>query len=127
MACLQIGKRLTSTINLDEILRLIMNKISELVPAENWSLLLLDELGEYLKFYIAVGIDFNAVKNIKIPIGQGIAGYVAQTTKPAFVDDVQQDQYFDDGVDRVTGFVTRSIICLPLVVQKRASGRNRDY
>ena len=46
IACLQIGKSLTSTIDLDAILNLIMNKISELVPAENWSLLLFDEEGK---------------------------------------------------------------------------------
>lgn len=122
MACLQIGKSLTSTIDLEMILNLIMNKISELVPAENWSLLLLDDAGEELGFYIAVGIDFDKVRNIKIPIGRGIAGYVAETGQPAFVSNVRRDPHFNDKVDRITGFVTRTIICLPLVVQKSVLG-----
>jgi diguanylate cyclase (GGDEF)-like protein len=122
IACLQIGKSLTSTIDLDAILNLIMNKISELVPAENWSLLLFDEEGKELGFYIAVGIDFDKVRNIKIPVGRGIAGYVAETGQPAFVSDVSHDPHFNDKVDRITGFVTRTIICLPLVVHKNVLG-----
>jgi diguanylate cyclase (GGDEF)-like protein len=122
MACLQIGKRLTSTIDLDEILRLIMNKISDLVPAQNWSLLLLDQSGRNLEFYIAVGIDFETVKHITIPVGKGVAGFVAESGKPAFVEDVSRDGHFSNQVDRMTGFVTRNIICLPLIVQQRVLG-----
>jgi len=121
-ACLQIGKLLTSTVDQDEILNLIMNKISAMIPAENWSLLLLDETGQRLNFYIAVGIDFEKVKQLKIPVGRGIAGYVARTGEAAFVDDVSRDEHFIDEVDRMTGFVTQNIICLPLSVRKRVLG-----
>ncbi len=122
IACLQIGKLLTSTVDLNEILHLIMNKIRAMIPAENWSLLLLDETGQRLNFYIAVGIDLEKVKQLKIPIGRGVAGYVAQTGKAAFVDDVSCDRHFSDEVDKATGFITQNIICLPLSVHKRVLG-----
>jgi len=53
LACLQIGKILTSTLNLNEILELIMSKVSELIEAQNWSLFLIDERTQELTFVLA--------------------------------------------------------------------------
>ncbi len=74
LPCLQIGKLLTSTLNLNEILQLIMEKITQLVQADNWSLLLKEEESEHLRFQVAVGIDFKKVEQVRIPLGEGIAG-----------------------------------------------------
>jgi diguanylate cyclase (GGDEF)-like protein len=122
LPCLQIGKLLTSTLDLNEILSLIMNKISLIAKADNWSLLLLDEKQQELHFEVAVGIDKKLVEDIHIPLGKGIAGEVAKTGKPIYIDDAEDDPRIFREVDNRTGFVTRSIICFPLQTHGRILG-----
>ncbi len=122
MQYLQIGKLLTSTLNLSEILELIMTKISQLVEAENWSLFLKDEETEELYFEVVVGIDKEQVKDIRIPLGTGIAGVVAQTGKPIYTADAENDPRVFKKVDDKTGFTTKSIICMPLKIHGRILG-----
>ena len=114
LPCLQIGKLLTSTLDLNEILSLIMNKISLIAEADNWSLLLLDEKQQELRFEVVVGIDKKLVQDIRIPLGKGIAGEVAKSGKPIYIDDAEDDPRIFREVDHRTGFITRSIICIPL-------------
>jgi putative nucleotidyltransferase with HDIG domain len=55
-------------------------------------------------------------------MGQGVAGYVAQTLKPLIVKDAQHDSRFNKDIDTETGFVTRSILCIPLVTKGECLG-----
>ena len=52
--------------------------------------------------------------DLRIPLGSGIAGHVAQTGQPVRVDDAYSDSRFNPEVDRQTGFRTRTILCLPI-------------
>ncbi len=114
MACLDVGKLLTSTLVLEEILELIVLKMSELIEAEHWSLLLKDpETGE-LTFKIIAGIEQERLAGIRIGKGEGIAGHVAETGESLFIDDVSNDPRFCQKVDEQSGFTTRSILCVPL-------------
>jgi diguanylate cyclase (GGDEF)-like protein len=122
MPCLQIGKLLTSTRNLHEILSLIMAKISQLVDAENWSLLLADDETGELYFEVVVGLDKAVVNDIRIPAGVGIAGIVAQKGEPLFIEDAEKDGRVYREVDRRSGFTTKSIICLPLKTHGKTLG-----
>jgi diguanylate cyclase (GGDEF)-like protein len=121
-ACLEIGKSLTSTLDIQKILELIMSKVSLLIPANNWSLLLLDEKTGDLRFEIAVGLEKEQVHNIRIKPGEGIAGSVFQTGIPIFIHDAQNDIRFSRKVDEETGFVTQSIICVPVQIRGRILG-----
>jgi len=121
-ACLEIGKRLTSTLEIQEILSLIMTKVSQLVPAHNWSLLMVDEATGNLRFEIVVGIDKDEVKDIRIRSGEGIAGHVLKTGEPVFIFDAQHDARFNPKVDEETGFITRSIYCTPVRSKDRVLG-----
>lgn len=122
LPCLQIGKLLTSTLNLNEILQLIMEKITQLVQADNWSLLLKEEDSDHLRFQVTVGIDHKLVKDLRIPPGEGIAGRVAQAGIPMFVTDAETDSRIFREVDNITGFKTTSIICLPLKIHGNTLG-----
>lgn len=114
LPCLQIGKLLTSTLDLEEVLSLIMKRISQITAADNWSLLLLDEEKKELHFEVVVGIDKKLVANVRIPLGKGIAGEVAQSGKPIFIDHAEDNPRIFREVDQRTGFTTRSIIAIPL-------------
>ena len=122
LACVEVGKALTSTYNIKEILALIMEKISELIHAQNWSLLLKDGATGDLTFEIAVGIDKQQVSGVRIAPGEGIAGRVAQTGEMEIVGDVRSTPTFNQKVDRQTGFSTESIVCIPLKTHGKVLG-----
>ena len=122
MACVEVGKLLTSTLNLREILELIMLKVSQLVQAQNWSLLLKDEKSNELIFEVVVGINKELIKEIRLKPGEGIAGHVAETGKPIYLSNAQNDPRFNPKVDNRTGFTTQSIICIPLQTHGKTLG-----
>lgn len=120
--CLQIGKLLTSTLNLGEILNLIMSRMSQLVEAENWSLLLLDEKTNELTFEVVVGLKKESVKDFRIPVGTGIAGKVAESGEIIIIEDAKNDPRVFRQVDSKTGFTTKSLLCIPLKTHGKILG-----
>jgi diguanylate cyclase (GGDEF)-like protein len=122
MTCVEIGKALTSTFNMDQILIIILKRLSELIKAKNWTLFLLDSNSQELYFEVVVGLDKGALVDVRIPLGEGIAGTVALTGEPILVPEVRKDSRFSNRVDDLTGFVTRSLICLPLKMQGAVIG-----
>lgn len=121
-ACVEIGKILTSTHDLPKILALIMEKISDLIAAQNWSLLLRDDASGELTFDIVVGVNRDLLKGLRIGPGQGIAGRASTTGETIFIEDVSQTPEFFHGVDQHTGFHTQSILCLPLKTHGHVMG-----
>jgi diguanylate cyclase (GGDEF)-like protein len=122
MACLEIGKRLTSSLNLKEILEHIMKKISLMIRAGNWSLLVKDPDTGELTFEIVKGVDSDSLTGMKLPPGGSIASHVAETGKPLFLSDVKKDPRFNSKVDEQTGFSTQSLICIPLKIYGQTLG-----
>lgn len=114
MTCVEIGKALTSTLNIDRILVIILKRFNKLIKAKNWTLFLLDPQTRKLHFEAVVGLDKKSLGNVQIGLGEGIAGTVALTGEPMLVPDVHKDPRFSNRIDNLTGFVTRSLICLPL-------------
>lgn len=111
-ACLQeISTSVGQTIQLDELLHLIMDRITRLMEAERSTLFLLDEeTGELWSKVAQGGVD----KEIRLKVGQGIAGWVASTGKSINVRDAYEDPRFNPSVDSQTGFTTRNMLCQPV-------------
>ena len=82
LSCMELGKALTSELDSEQLFGRILQKISELLPAENWSLLLVDEDTGELRFELSVDLAPEVVKNVRLSKGEGIAGKVAQEQKP---------------------------------------------
>lgn len=120
-AALEVTKAYRSIIHLDVLLRTIVETAAETLGAEAGSILLYDEEGK-LRFHTASGQAASAVKPMYVKPGQGIAGWTAETGKPALVNDVGSDPRFERGFDRATGFITRSILCVPLTFEGRVIG-----
>jgi len=110
----ELGKALTSSLQLDQVLRTIMEKIDEFLRPDNWSLLLLDEAKQELYFELAVGKASQALKDVRIKLGQGIAGWVAQHGEVVIVPDTSKDTRFFGKVDEKTKMETRSIVAVPV-------------
>jgi len=122
LACLEIGKLLTSTMNHKTIFEHIMKRGSEIIKAQHWSLMVKDEITGELKFEIVVGADKTLFDPIILCPDEGIAPHVARTGIPMFVPDVTKEPLFNSKVDERTGFTTRSIICIPLEIHGKISG-----
>jgi diguanylate cyclase (GGDEF)-like protein len=110
----ELGKALTSSLQLDQVLRTIMEKIDEFLRPDNWSLLLLDEAKQELYFELAVGKASQALKDVRIKVGQGIGGWVAQNGEVVIVPDTSKDTRFFGKVDEKTKMETRSIVAVPV-------------
>ncbi len=110
----ELGKAITSTLDLKEILNIVMEKISDLLQPKNWSLFLIDEEKNELYFEIVVGEGADKIRNLRFKIGEGIAGWVAKHGESLLVPDVNKDPRFCKKADESSKFTTQSIIAVPL-------------
>jgi diguanylate cyclase (GGDEF)-like protein len=117
-----VAKALTSSLDLDSILQTIMEKMAEYFRPDTWSLLMVDEEHNELYFAIAVGDAAEALKDVRLKVGEGIAGWVAKNGEQLIVPDVYTDPRFAKRIDEVTQWETRSIICIPLNSKHRVLG-----
>jgi len=118
----ELGKALTSSLQLDQVLRTIMEKINEVLRPDTWSLLLMDQEREELFFQIATGKGAEALKDVRIKVGQGLAGWVAQAGEVVVVPDTSKDSRFFGSVDAKTKMETRSIVAVPVRFRDQCLG-----
>ena len=118
----EIGKVLTSTLDIHEVLGLIMEQVSAVLKPANWSLLLLDEAKDELVFELAVGPSAAALKGLRVRIDEGIAGWVAREGRTLLVPDVSADKRFSARFDEATRFTTQSILAVPMRSRDRTLG-----
>jgi diguanylate cyclase (GGDEF)-like protein len=110
----EVGKALTSTLELSRVLEIIMEQINTLFHPDTWSLLLVDQEKQELYFEIAVGEASEKLKNVRLKIGEGVAGWVAQHQQPVLVSDAARDLRFAPRVDAITRVETRTIVAVPI-------------
>ncbi|PYV09712.1 MAG: sensor domain-containing diguanylate cyclase [Acidobacteria bacterium] len=118
----EVGKALASTLDLQKILQTIMEKISDLLQPDNWSLLMLDEATQELYFEIAIGSGADKLKDVRLKLGEGIAGWVAQQGEPVLIEDVRNDPRFTPKIDELTQTDTQSVVCVPVKGREKILG-----
>ncbi len=120
----EIGKTLTSSQTVKEVVQQIFYKVAELFNPENWSLLLVDHERQELYFEIVVSEtdQIEKIKGTRLKIGEGIAGWVAKTGRPLLVPSVDNEPRFSSKIDEDAGFSTESIICIPLKIRDKVLG-----
>jgi sigma-B regulation protein RsbU (phosphoserine phosphatase) len=111
-ALLEISLAMGREVHLVNVLRVIMQKTTELLEAERSSLFLYDGKKDELWSMVAQGLE---IEEIRFPSGTGIAGDVAATLKTANIPDAWEDPRFNPDFDKKTGFRTRSVLCMPLI------------
>jgi PAS domain S-box-containing protein len=115
----EIGRAVTSSLDLNEVLVLLLDRARQGLDAEACSVALLDEDGD-LVFHHAEGNAAKAVIGLRLEPGQGIAGQVAQSGQSTLVPDAHADPHFYGEV--APGFTTRDMVCVPLVVRDKIIG-----
>ena len=118
----ELGRVVISTLDLDEVLRLAMHSINEIIKAEAGSLLLLDETTSELVFRISLHGDSQQRAPLTLQVGQGIAGWVVKEGEPLLVRDVSTDPRHYRQASKMFGLECRSILCVPLVIKDHVIG-----
>jgi signal transduction histidine kinase/uncharacterized membrane protein len=113
----EVSSTITSTLDLQTVLNLIMDKAVQILDAEAASLWITDEERNELVFTVNLGPAAGSLQGMRLPLGRGIAGEVAVSGRPVIVNDVANDPRWFKGVDQSTGFVTRAMIVVPLIAK----------
>ena len=116
-AVLEIATLLSSVRDVDALLRTVMDRLSSLLQAEAATLFMLDANKQELWSRVLRG---GGLDEIRLPLGTGIAGHVMATGQSLLLGDAYTDSHFHPNIDRMSGFVTKSMIAVPL---KHVSGR----
>jgi len=111
-AILEVSRAMMAEPELDNLLDLIIRRATYVMEAERTSLFLVDEDTNELFSRIAQDSE---IREIRFPVGKGIAGHVARSGEIVNIKDAYQDERFNPEFDKKTGYRTRTILCVPLV------------
>ncbi len=106
----------------DALLNSIVEAAAKIFGAAAASIMLVNEAEAVLEFKVAYGASNHDLVGTRLPINQGIVGYVAMSGQPIAISDVQQDARFNRDFAKSTGYVPRSILATPLMIGERVLG-----
>ena len=121
-ALVEISRMVTSSLNLDEVLRATIKGIREILRVETGSLVLVDAEADRLVFRTTFSPEQGWMSGRTIQPGEGIVGYVVRTGEPQLVNDVARDPHFSPEADEEPGVVAHAILCAPLKIHERVLG-----
>ncbi|GGI46759.1 hypothetical protein GCM10008018_18680 [Paenibacillus marchantiophytorum] len=122
MQLFDVSLEVNSTIHKQDLLVKIMETSSRIMNAEASSVILVDEEKGELFFDLALGTKGDEVREIRLKIGEGIAGWVAQTGQSVKIDDAAQDERWSSKVAKRVDYPTRSMLCVPLISKGKIIG-----
>jgi sigma-B regulation protein RsbU (phosphoserine phosphatase) len=134
----EISAIISSILDFNELMTLVMEKAKSVMDAEACSILLYNRDIDKLEFEVAICKDESTSdilkKKITLDMGQGIAGWVAANQKPLVIKDVKADNRFFQEADKQTGFTTKGLVAMPLIGRRGLIGvaeiinpKNEDY
>ncbi len=109
----EIGREMTSTLDLESALQKAMEHTQNLLKAEAVVLFLLNEGGEKLILKASGGARLR-IRDVAIRLEEGIAGWVTRNNSPLIVNDVRSNPLYHSAIDGQTGLLTSSVLCVPL-------------
>lgn len=117
-----VARALTASLELEEILGAIMDKMAQFFGPERWSLLMVDNVSGELYYAIAVGENAESLKGLRVPLGEGVAGWVAATGNPLIVPDVALDPHWSAFATKHPDLKIQSIACVPVRAGNKTLG-----
>ena len=118
----EINRDFHSTQDLAELMPKVFEDVLKAMNCEGGSLWMWDDDAKMITCENAFGPGSENVKGLKLPKGTGIVGWVINMKKPTIVKDATADKRFAGTTDQKTGFVTKSMICVPLLTQAGVLG-----
>jgi len=119
---ISISNDLASPLDLDILLKRIVEAAAELTESEAASILLYDERLERLYFQVASQFDDPLLRGLEVPVEDSIAGWIVKNRKPLIIQDAAQDERHYQQVGKAIGFSTNSILGVPLIAKDKVSG-----
>jgi two-component system sensor histidine kinase HydH len=119
---LKFSTLINSSLKIETVLDNAMNCAEEFINAEASTIYEKDEEKNDLFIRLARGEKKDSLKAIRVKMGEGIAGHVVETGMPMVINDVTHEKRFSKRLDLLTGFRTRSLICVPLFIKGSAMG-----
>jgi GAF domain-containing protein len=114
--------QLTAPVAHTDVLDLIVGTAAQVLGASAASLYLIDRAANDLVFVVALGESAARARTFRVPVGQGIAGWVAQTGEAALIPDASQDPRFAANIARSIGYIPKSVLCIPLRAGEQVIG-----
>lgn len=119
---IEITRTITSSLNIDEIVELTIQQVHNSWNIEASSLWWVDKERQTLRVISNIGTPSDVLTDIDVPLGEGFVGYVVETGKWIFSNDVSSHPQHYRQIDQKTGFETRSLLCVPLVFRGEVVG-----
>lgn len=119
---LKVSRVLQLESDLQSLIKNIIDAASDLTGCEAASVVLYDEVKNVLRFYYASGSKGWLLKDMVIPPGRGIVGWVFENEKPLIVKEPYSDKRFNPEIDKKTGFITKNLSCYPLTYRGKKLG-----
>ena len=118
----QLARSLNSSLDLDTILRTILEQMERFIEADLWTLLMLDESRHELYYAIASGNEEQALSDLRVKVGEGVAGWVVERGETLIIPEAEEDDLRMH--QTVTGQArkVRSVIAMPLRGRKGTQG-----
>ena len=111
VSLVKIGRSITAVTNIDVLLKVIAEETKIAIQADRCTVFLLDKEKNELWSKVALGLDS---QEIRFPANKGLAGYVVKTGEPLNIIDAYNDDRFNPEIDKKTGYVTKTILCMPI-------------
>jgi K+-sensing histidine kinase KdpD len=108
---IEAAEIVNSTLDIDKLLKIILDIAVRTIKADRGTLYLIDENKKELWSKVLQG---NELVDIRLPLGKGIAGKVAETGEIINIIDAYQDERFNSDIDKESGYNTKSILCMPM-------------
>jgi signal transduction histidine kinase len=118
----RLSSLINSSLDMTQVLDNALQCVEEFLGAEVSSIFEVDKKSGELFFRLARGAGAEKIRHLRLKMGEGIAGWVAQTEKPLICSDTLTDSRFCHAFDSRSGFATRSILCVPLKAKDRLLG-----
>jgi signal transduction histidine kinase len=112
---IDISRDLASTLDLDTLLYRIVRVAADLSQAEEASILLYDEGKKELRFQAATNLDNPAIRGLRVPVKQSVAGWIVTHCEPIIIEDVKNDERHFGHVHQDSALTTQSLLGVPLI------------
>lgn len=116
------ARAIGASLQLDEVLQTILDQTTRALDVEAVSLALVEANGKELVFRAATGKQSQKIIGLRVRMGQGIAGWVAEHGEGIIVRETEKDPRFYSKVDEATGFKTRAVACAPIRAKNKVIG-----